>query len=347
MSKVSSAPQAPPPPSAIYARDVKFLVVTDGSRRVLLPKKTLSNSFQEAVEIIASYYPSIPKERLVLHTDRLEECEGQPVEVTRESWPYVLPLVHTVSVSQLLNTPRDSLDDLIGRDLFDNSPPSYSNTLPGMATPRSPVISSNPPPAAHHNGAQAQDVKIEHSFSRRPPRSPPNNASRQPGMSTPRSPVIQSNHPSTSQRYPLCDARDNHRRDSEPNCNASSSRASSPGPRTPPLPMPPQSLPAKPLPPGPPELQYHIYISSPFTPEPKRCSVSEITDVAKLVESYAGIIGKKLNEFSLVYCGQTLMHGCLKDYNIGDGASLRCVLHDSRRSGGGGGERDPRRRLSS
>ncbi|KIY63606.1 hypothetical protein CYLTODRAFT_446515 [Cylindrobasidium torrendii FP15055 ss-10] len=150
MSKVTARPGPSP-----YAREPRFLVVTNGERKILLPKKTLlDTTLEEALDIVSPYYTGIPRASLVLKTDQLEECEGELIELTRESWGFALPFLKGVTVCESREA-RASVRNVPATSHRLPSPssssePSHSPVLPSpsfIVATTSPVQSRSLPQA--------------------------------------------------------------------------------------------------------------------------------------------------------------------------------------------------------
>ncbi|KAK0238179.1 hypothetical protein EDD85DRAFT_1005714 [Armillaria nabsnona] len=100
MPKVRNVSETPTARERVVSlRDNNLVVVTDGKRRVLLTRAVLKRSYDEALEIISTYFPAIPKNRAVIQTDRLEGLEGEFVDITKESWAEVLPLLLSLKIT--------------------------------------------------------------------------------------------------------------------------------------------------------------------------------------------------------------------------------------------------------
>ncbi|KAK0192574.1 hypothetical protein F5146DRAFT_1190868 [Armillaria mellea] len=101
MPKVRNASETPTKREcAVSLRENKLLVATDGKRRVLLTRAALKRSYDEALEIISTHFPAIPKNCVVIQTDRLEGFEGEFVDVPKESWAEVLPLSLKITLDE-------------------------------------------------------------------------------------------------------------------------------------------------------------------------------------------------------------------------------------------------------
>ncbi|KAG1853277.1 hypothetical protein C8R48DRAFT_343061 [Suillus tomentosus] len=73
------------------------LVLKHGPDRILVKRQMSYNSMLDAA---CRHFPSIPRNEVMLQTDRLAVCDGHYAEITAEVWDDILHLLHSVEVTR-------------------------------------------------------------------------------------------------------------------------------------------------------------------------------------------------------------------------------------------------------
>ncbi|KAJ7893260.1 hypothetical protein B0H13DRAFT_856048 [Mycena leptocephala] len=77
--------------------DQSLLVITDGSKRVLIPRP---KTYLAAIEVARRHFPSIRAQEMVLQTDKLAICEDELTDIAAESWETVIGFLSSVLVAE-------------------------------------------------------------------------------------------------------------------------------------------------------------------------------------------------------------------------------------------------------
>ncbi|KAK0244957.1 hypothetical protein EDD85DRAFT_782931 [Armillaria nabsnona] len=75
----------------------KFLTIKSLDKRILLPRSMLG-TYGEAIDAIATHFPKLKKETLLLRTIAFPECEGEYVEIPPTTWTHALPELTSVDI---------------------------------------------------------------------------------------------------------------------------------------------------------------------------------------------------------------------------------------------------------
>ncbi|KAJ7092302.1 hypothetical protein B0H15DRAFT_833419 [Mycena belliarum] len=74
-----------------------LFVLTDGKKRVLIPRPKTHKAAMDAVQV---HFPQTGHNTSKLQTDQLEICDGEMTDITPESWETVIELVSSVFVAR-------------------------------------------------------------------------------------------------------------------------------------------------------------------------------------------------------------------------------------------------------
>ncbi|KAK0232528.1 hypothetical protein IW262DRAFT_678 [Armillaria fumosa] len=87
-------------------RKYRFLTIKSIDKRILLPRSMLG-TYEEAIDAIATHFPKLKKETLLLKTNAFPECEGEYVEIPPTTWTHALPELTSVDIE--IETKSDAI----------------------------------------------------------------------------------------------------------------------------------------------------------------------------------------------------------------------------------------------
>ncbi|KAH7925419.1 hypothetical protein BV22DRAFT_432297 [Leucogyrophana mollusca] len=120
----------------------KVFVLQQGEKRILVPRP---KTYEAAVQAVCKHFPRVPKDSVVLQTDKLDVCEGHAVDIDPELWEEISELISSAIV----------------KDTSSSAPPQES--APSPQPPPRPRVQPLAPPVGRVKRPHRKPVLYLHS----------------------------------------------------------------------------------------------------------------------------------------------------------------------------------------